>query len=135
MQGVPNNIEILFVRQQDFLKVTELGQVLIDHRHLFLSKQIQKKFGGYAYSQLMKLKNKKSNGTGRRDLIEKYQYDTKFAMHSVRLLTSAIEILETEDFSTYRPNRQLLLDIRNGKYTFDEIVEMIEYYDNELKQE
>lgn len=135
MQGVPNNIEILFVRKQDFLKITELGQVLIDNRHLFLSKQIQKKFGGYAHSQLMKLKQKKSNGTGRQDLIREYGYDTKFAMHSVRLLTSAIEILKTEDFSTYRPNRQLLLDIRNGKYTFDEVVEMIENYDNELKQE
>lgn len=134
MQGVPNNIEILFVRPGDYLKVTDLGQVLIDNRHLFLSKQIKNKFGGYARSQLMKLKNKKSNGTGRQDLIDKYQFDTKFAMHSVRLLTSAIEILESEDFSTYRSNRQLLLDIRNGKYTFDEVIEMIKHYDNELKQ-
>src|SRR5690606_37170348 len=108
IQGVPNNIEILFVRPEDYIKVTPLGQKLIDNRHLFLSKQIQKKFGGYAYSQLMKLKQKKSNGTGRQDLIQKYGYDTKFAMHSVRLLTSAIEILETGDFSTYRPNRQEL---------------------------
>lgn len=133
IQGVPNNIEILFVRPEDYIKVTPLGQKLIDNRHLFLSKQIQKKFGGYAYSQLMKLKQKKSNGTGRQDLIQKYGYDTKFAMHSVRLLTSAIEILETGDFSTYRPNRQELIDIRNGKYKFHEIVKLIEYLDNVLK--
>lgn len=133
MLGVPNNIEILFVRKEDFLKVTPLGQKLIDNRHLFLSKQIHKKYGGYAYSQLMKLKNKKSNGTGRQDLIEKYGYDTKFAMHSIRLLTSAIEILETGDFSTFRHNRKELLSIRNGKYSFNEVVEMIEALDNELQ--
>lgn len=133
MQGVPNNIEILFVRQKDYLKVTPLGQKLIDNRHLFLSKQIKNKFGGYAYSQIQKLKNKKSNGTGRQDLIDKHGYDTKFFMHSVRLLTSAIEILETGDFSTYRPNRQFLLDCRNGKYNFEEALKIVEYYDNELK--
>lgn len=133
MQGVPNNIEILFVRQKDYLKVTPLGQKLIDNRHLFLSKQIKNKFGGYAYSQIQKLKNKKSNGTGRQDLIDKHGYDTKFFMHSVRLLTSAIEILETGDFSTYRPNRQFLLDCRNGKYNFEEALKIVEYYDNKLK--
>jgi uncharacterized protein len=133
MQGVPNNIEILFVRREDYLKITSLGQKLIDNRHLFLSKQIKNKFGGYAYSQIQKLKNKKSNGTGRQDLIDKHGYDTKFFMHSVRLLTSAIEILETGDFSTYRPNRQFLLDCRNGKYSFEEALEIIEYYDNKLK--
>lgn len=133
MQGVPNNIEILFVRREDYLKITALGQKLIDNRHLFLSKQIKNKFGGYAYSQIQKLKNKKSNGTGRQDLIDKHGYDTKFFMHSVRLLTSAIEILETGDFSTYRPNRQFLLDCRNGKYSFEEALEIVEYYDNKLK--
>lgn len=134
MQGVPNNIEILFVRPEDYLKVTPLGQYLIANRHLFLSQQIRKKFGGYAYSQIQKLKNKNSNGTGRQDLIEKFGYDTKFFMHSVRLLTSAIEILETGDFSTYRPNNNFLIDCRNGRYSFNEALEMVEHYDNLLKE-
>lgn len=132
MQGVPNNIEILFIREQDYIKVLPEGQTLIDNRHLFLSKAIKHKFGGYAYSQIQKLKVKNSNGTGRQDLIEKHGFDVKFAMHSVRLLTSAIEILETGDFSTYRGNRELLLDVRNGKYSFNEVLDMIEYYDNVL---
>ncbi|MED1125159.1 DNA polymerase beta superfamily protein [Bacillus atrophaeus] len=133
MSGVPDNIEILFVRPEDYLKVTSLGQKLIDNRHLFLSKLIQKRFGGYAYSQIQKLKTKASNGTGRQYLISTYGYDTKFFMHSVRLLTSAIEILETGDYSTYRGNREMLLNCRNGRYTFTEAMEMIEEYDNQLK--
>lgn len=133
MQGVPNNIEILFARPEDYLKVTDLGQLLIDNRHLFLSKLIQKKFGGYAYSQIQKLKNKQSNGTGRQDLIEAHGYDTKFFMHSIRLLSSAIEILETGDSHTYRPDRELLIKCRNGEYSLEEALELVEVYDARLK--
>ncbi|KAB8130740.1 hypothetical protein F9U64_14000 [Gracilibacillus oryzae] len=124
MQGVPNNIELLFVRPEDYLKVTESGQVLIDNRHLFLSKYIQKRFSGYAYSQIQKLKNGADHDG---------KYDTKLFMHSIRLLTSAIEILNTGDFCTYRPNRKLLLDCRNGKYSLKEALEMIDIYNDELK--
>ncbi|PAF38476.1 hypothetical protein CHH58_03310 [Terribacillus saccharophilus] len=134
MLGVPNNIEILFLYKDQYLKITEPGQQLIENRHLFLSKAIQKKFGGYANSQIQKLKKRNVSRSGRKDLIDVYGYDTKFFMHSVKLLTSAIEILETGDFSTYRPNRSFLLDCRNGTYTFDEAEELIESLDNDLKQ-
>lgn len=134
MVGVPNNIEILFLKNEQYIKITDLGQKLIDSRHLFLSREIQKKFGGYANSQIQKLKQRNDSRSGRQDLIDLYGYDTKFFMHSVRLLTSAIEILETGDFSTYRPNRSFLLDCRNGKYTFGEAEELIESLDNDLKQ-
>ncbi|PAE16339.1 hypothetical protein CHH91_09520 [Virgibacillus sp. 7505] len=134
MIGVPNNIEILFLNKDQYLKITEPGQQLIDNRHLFLSKAIQKKFGGYANSQIQKLKQRNVSRSGRQDLIDLYGYDTKFFMHSVRLLTSAIEILETGDFSTFRPNRSFLLDCRKGAYTFSEAVELIELLDNDLKR-
>lgn len=132
MQGIPNNIELLFIRPEDYLKVTPLGQLLIDNRHLFLSKQVKNKFGGFARSQIQKLKKGRTDGIGRIDLIRDHGFDTKFAYHSIRLLTSAVEILTTGDFSTFRPNRKLLLDIRNGEISFDEVLELIEYYDNLL---
>lgn len=47
-------------------------------------------------------------------------------MHAVRLLTSVIEILETHDYQTYRPDREWLLEIRNGKYTLEEIFEILD---------
>lgn len=134
MQGVPNNIELLFLRKEDFVTLTPIGERLVENRHLFLSKQIQRKFGGYAYSQMKKLENKKSNGSARQDLVDAHGYDTKFAMHSVRLLTSAIEILETGTFSTYRPNRDLLKSIRSGHYSFEEVMQMIKEYDALLNE-
>lgn len=133
MSGVPNNLEILFLEPEDYLVYKPIGKELVDNRHLFLSKQVKNKFGGYANSQIQKLKVKKSNGTGRQELIEEFGYDTKFFMHGIRLLTSAIEILDTGDFHTLRPNREFLIDCRNGKYTLDEALELVKDYDDMLR--
>lgn len=132
MKGVPNNIEVLFLDPDKYVKLTGLGEMLLENRHLFLSKQLKKKFAGYAKSQMEKMKRNNSNGQGRVDLIEKYGYNTKFFMHTVRLQTSAIEILMTHDFSTFRPNWQFLLNCRNGHYTFEEALKMIELYDSQM---
>lgn len=134
MQGVPNNLEILFVRPQDMIYKNRFGEELIAHRHDFLSKALKHKFGGYAHSQLQKLIAKGNNGTGRQDLIEKYGYDVKFYLHAVRLLTSAIEILKTGDFSTYRTNREELLACRNGRDTLEQAVAYIQELDKELNE-
>lgn len=120
MKGVPNNIELLFLREEDYLKKTELGEELINNRHLFLSKNVKYKFGGYAQSQIKKMLH-----SPRKEYIEKYGYDTKFFMHAVRLLTSCIEILKIGDFSTYRPNREFLIACREGKFKLEEAIELI----------
>ena len=133
MQGVPNNLDILFCRDEDVLYMDEFGKELRGIRKEFLSKEVFKKFSGYALSQKHKLETKRSHGTGRKELVEKYGVDVKFAYHALRLIFSATEILSTGDYHTYRPERELLLDIRNGKYTMDEIFEMFEHYDQILK--
>lgn len=132
MNGVPNNLDILFCRDEDIIYIDDFGKELRSMRKEFLSKALKHKFGGYANSQKHKIIIKQGNGTGRQELVEKYGYDTKFAMHAVRLLTSAIEILETGDYCTYRPNREHLLNIRNGKYTLEQVLKEIDELDEEL---
>ncbi|UJH95610.1 hypothetical protein [Bacillus phage vB_BtM_BMBsp2] len=129
MLGVPNNIEVLFAREEDYIILTELGQVLRDNRHLFLSKQIITKFGGYTRS----LTNKIKNGAGRQELVEEFGYDTKNFMQGVRLQISAIEILTTGDYTTYRPERDFLLSCRNGDYTREQALALVEDYDAKLQ--
>ncbi|ALA07754.1 hypothetical protein BC01_176 [Bacillus phage BC01] len=130
MQGVPNNIEMLFARPEDYIWVSEIGRVLLDNRHLFLSKQIMRKFGGYTTSLVNKLKN----GAGRTELIERYGYDTKNFMQGSRLLISAIEILETGDYSTYRTERAFLLGCRNGEYTLKQALSIIAAHEARLQE-
>lgn len=58
----------------------------------------------------------------------------KHSMHLVRLLKMGTEILEGKGINTYRENdREFLLDIRNGKYTYEEIFELVDKFDKEFK--
>lgn len=63
------------------------------------------------------------------DLEEKYHYDTKNALHMIRLSRMCIEILETGNVIVRRNDAKELLDIRNGKYSHDEISKIF----NDLK--
>lgn len=65
----------------------------------------------------------------RHELEEKYGYDTKHACHTFRLLNTGIEILKGESCKVKRPDRKFLLDIRNGKYTYEWIIEEAEKLD------
>lgn len=53
-------------------------------------------------------------------------YDLKNMSHTVRLLNMASDIADGKGIVCRRPERQHLLDIRNGKYSYDEIMEKAE---------
>lgn len=53
----PNTCEMLGLEEEQYLIKSELGQELIDHSGLFLSKRAIRSFGGYADAQLRRLQN------------------------------------------------------------------------------
>lgn len=53
----PNTMEMLGLDEEQYLIKTELGQELLNHKELFLSKRAAKSFGGYAGAQLRRLQN------------------------------------------------------------------------------
>lgn len=53
----PNTIEILGLDPDQYVIISELGQMLLDHRQLFLSKRAAQSFGHYADAQLRRLQN------------------------------------------------------------------------------
>lgn len=53
-------------------------------------------------------------------------YDAKNMMHTFRLLDMAIEILEQGKIIVYRPNREELLNIRQGVFEYDDLVQKAE---------
>lgn len=64
----------------------------------------------------------------------------KHAMHLIRLYLMCIDILEREEVRTYRADeREMLLDIRNGKYQRDngtyreEFFDMVNHYEDRLR--
>lgn len=58
----------------------------------------------------------------RKELEEKYKYDTKGASHLFRLLTEGKELLLTGNITFPLPNCQEILDIRNGSLTYEQVI-------------
>lgn len=58
----------------------------------------------------------------------------KHAMHLIRLLITGTEVLEGKGINTYREKeREFFLDIRNGKYEYSDIFEMVDEYEQRFK--
>jgi uncharacterized protein len=51
-------------------------------------------------------------------------YDSKNMMHVFRLLNMAIEIGKSSEINVLRKDRDFLLSIKSGKYSYDELIEM-----------
>jgi predicted nucleotidyltransferase len=77
---------------------------------------------------------KKNRNEARAALEEKWGYDTKHAMHLVRLLRMCREILEGKGVLVKRPDAEELLAIRNGAWTYEALVEWAEAEDKALDE-
>ena len=75
---------------------------------------------------------KKNRNPARAALEEKYMYDTKFGYHLVRLTRMCKEILTTGKVLVKRPDREELIAIRNGLWSYDQLLEFVEEANKEL---
>lgn len=66
----------------------------------------------------------KQNRNAKRAILESHHgYDCKHAMHTIRLLNTAQEALETGIIQVHRPDAAMLMDIRNGKWLYQEVMD------------
>ena len=70
----------------------------------------------------------------RAELEAKFGYDAKHAMHLVRLLRMAKEILTGQGVIVKRPDSEELLSIRNGAWSYDELIQYANTMDAELAE-
>ncbi len=119
MDNNPNMIDSLFVPRRCVLHSTVIGDMVREKRKEFLHKGAWHKFKGYAFAQMRKLKTKKPEGK-RKEMIDKYGYDVKFAYHVVRLLDEVEQILTEGDIDLER-NREQLKAIRRGEWSVTEV--------------
>lgn len=132
MENNPNMIDSLFTPQSCVLHITAVGAIARENRRLFLHKGAWHKFKGYAYSQLHKMNSKQPPEGKRRDLVEAYGYDVKFAYHVVRLLDEVEQILTEGDIDLQR-NREQLKSIRRGEWTQQDIVDHFSRKERDLE--
>ena len=102
---------------------------------LFKARTHAKAFLGYAKGQVARLDGTMGRGRhGQRPEIEaEFGYDTKAAMHLMRLMFEAEEYMKTGEITYPRPEKDLLLSIRLGAWTWDKL--FFEYNEMEKKVE
>lgn len=74
-----------------------------------------------------------NRNASRLEMEEEFFFDTKHAMHLVRLLRMGAEILSTQNVLVKRPDAQELLEIRDGKWSYEALVEYAEKMDNTIR--
>jgi predicted nucleotidyltransferase len=94
---------------------------LLTLREAIISKKSAVHFMGFVDGQMKRLLNEKGNGKhGQRpELAMNFGYDTKAAMHAVRLCGEGIELMTTGKITLPRPNANELIQIRNGRWSLD----------------
>lgn len=77
---------------------------------------------------------KKSRNPARAALEAKCGYDSKHAMHLVRLLSMSVEILHGKGVNVKRTqDLPKLMEIRNGDWTYDQVIEEAERLEEQLR--
>jgi uncharacterized protein len=66
---------------------------------------------------------KAERNAARAELESRHGYDTKHAMHLVRLMRMGLEILQTGELRVRRPDADELTAIRDGALTYDDLME------------
>lgn len=120
----PNVLSALWTPERFYLHNTPAWVLLCENRHLFASKQIFKSFCGYSQGQLHKMESIVHNeymGEKRKELVEKFGYDTKNAQHLIRLLRQGVEFLRTGELVVERPDAQQLMSIKQGAWSIDRV--------------
>jgi uncharacterized protein len=77
---------------------------------------------------------KATRNVARASLEEQFGYDTKHAYHLVRLIRMCREVLTTGKVIVKRPDREELLAIRNGTWTYDKLIEFAESEEKSLNE-
>jgi predicted nucleotidyltransferase len=131
MKNNPMALESLYVKEDKIIYMTEIGKLIRDSRHIFISKGFIHSFAGFAYSQLHKMQTKNPIGSRKHKLINGIDY--KFAYHAVRLLLEMEQLLLTNDMDLEK-DAQLLYDIRKGIYTPKWLIDYCESKINYLKE-
>lgn len=134
MENNPNMVDSLFVPRRCILHCTEVANMVRDNRKLFLHKGSYRKFRGYAYSQMHKIKSKTNSSNPKRAAsIEKYGFDVKFAYHVVRLALECEQILESGDLDLER-DREVYKSVRRGDWTVEELFDWFKRMEPKLEE-
>lgn len=134
--GNPTVLLPLFVGESECQVLTPAGRAIRANAERFLSQRCTRAFLGYLTQQRERLMGVRgSKKVNRPELIARFGFDTKYAMHALRLGFQGIEISTEARLSLpMKPeHRSFLLDVRQGRVTLDNVVVRLEELETELE--
>jgi hypothetical protein len=133
-QGNPSVVILLWLPEH--VAKADLGVGLLKLREAFISRDSGNRFLGYLVAQKMKMKGERNQTVNRPELVEKYGFDTKFAMHALRLAFEGIEMLTERRITlpVAEPNLSILRGVRTGQYSLERTLGMIDDAETKLRE-
>lgn len=135
LKGNPTIIQLLFVPQTRWIKGDARGSHLQGLADKIVSRACGGAFLGYLQAQRMRFTGERggSHGATHSEDRDRFGYDTKYAMHMLRLGFQGIELLSTGRLTFPVPERDFLLNVRMGKSTSQEILTETGQLEREIK--
>jgi len=123
LKGNPTILLLLFTPDDQLVHCDALGRELRGLAPQIISRRVQGPYLGYLQAQKQRLTGERGQKRIHRpELEEMYGFDTKYAMHMVRLGVQGVELLETGRITLpiAEPWLSWLRDLRQGRHTRDE---------------
>ena len=136
LKGHPTVLLLLFVPAELTLVETELGRRLRQLRQAIVSKRAGRGYLGYLRGQKERLLGTRGQKrVNRPELVEAHGFDTKYAMHALRLGYQGLELLETGRLTLPmpEPERSNVMGVRLGQRSFDEVLAEIDEIERRLE--
>lgn len=127
LKGSPTTLLPLFVDDEHVMARTDLGTELQSLSSAVVAKSTGRSFIGYLESQRDGLLSG-TRGSRDRELSSLHGYDTKYAMHALRIGHQGVELLTTGRISlpVAEPVRSELMSVRRGEPPLEQVLEAIE---------
>jgi hypothetical protein len=119
LKANPTVLELLWLPEENYVARSPIGDLIIENRHLFLSKTVKDSFGGYAIAQAKRLEKRGDSFSS-----QTKKRTPKHARHCFRLMRQGAQLLQTGDMTVKVPNPEELWEI--GELPVSEIVARFE---------
>jgi hypothetical protein len=136
LDGNPTVLLVLFVPDEEVVFRNQAGAELAANAHRFVSQRAAARYLGYLQGQKAAMTGQPGAHTNRPELVAVHGYDTKYAMHALRLGLQGIELLTTGRITlpVPEPDREYLRSIRRGERPLAEVLDAITEAEDRLER-
>jgi len=135
LKGSPTSLLILFTDGEDIIVRTPVGRELQALAPAFIARRTGRAFLGYLDGQRRGLLGDR-HATRTRELSPEHGYDTKYAMHALRIGHQGVELMDDGRISLPMrdPVRHELLAVRRGEVPLPEVLTALHDVTRRLEQ-